>query len=274
MMRKYKFSGTFYSNDRQELQKQVNNYIKAAEIPESVRSGFSYISPHAGYIYSGKTAGYTYKALSLNKNLEIIDTIIIIGPNHTGYGTNIAVSLQDWETPFGILKNDKELSLQISKVDEIEINEIAHINEHSIEVQLPFLNFLVPDKKFCFICMLDQSLGASIKLSDAIINAVKKLNRNAIIIASSDFNHYESREICNEKDNKLIKALISLDYKKFNELIIKLNDTVCGFGPITTALLFAKKLGAKKGHLLSYSNSGEETKDYSNVVAYSSLVFK
>ncbi len=272
MVRQDKFSGTFYPKNKEELKKQIYQYIKEAVIPKKLENGLSYVSPHAGYIYSGKTAAYTYKALSLNKNLKSIDTIIIVGPNHTGYGENIAVSFEDWKTPLGILKNNKILSEEISKFN-IKQDEIAHVNEHSIEVQLPFLNIIAPDKKYCFVCMLDQSLDAAVNLSDAIFNAIKKTNTNAIVIASSDFNHYESAEIANKKDTELINALIRLDYKKFNKLIIKLDDTACGFGAITTAVLFAKKQGATNCNLLSYSNSGKETDDYSSVVAYSSLVF-
>lgn len=272
MIRKCKFSGEFYKKNKKELKQQIQYYLEQAKIPD-IKAGISYISPHAGYMYSGKTAAYTFKALLSNKNLSSIDTIIIIGPNHTGYGADIAVSFEDWETPFGILKNNKQLSKEITKFNNIEQDETGHSNEHSIEVQLPFLNIIAPDKKYCFICMLDQSLDASINLANAIFDSAKKINSNVIIIASSDFNHYESANIAKVKDAQLINALESLDYKKFNELIFKLNDTACGFGAITTSLLFAKKQGAKEGKLLYYSDSSNETQDYSSVVAYASFIF-
>jgi len=272
MIRKCKFSGKFYQKNKNELKKQIVSYLDQAKI-SNIKTGISYVSPHAGYIYSGKTAAYTYKALSINKNLDSIDTIIIIGPNHTGYGADIAVSFEDWETPFSILKNNKQLSEELTKFSNIKHDEIAHINEHSIEVQLPFLSVIAPNKKYCFISMLDQSLSASIDLSNAIFDAAKKINSKIIIIASSDFNHYESADIANAKDTKLINALEYLDYKKFNELVFELNDSACGIGAIVTSLLIAKKQGAKKGKLLHYSNSSNETQDYSDVVAYASLVF-
>ncbi len=272
MIRKYRFSGKFYQKNKIKLKKEIISYLDQAKI-SNIKTGISYVSPHAGYIYSGQTAAYTYKALSINENLNSIDTIIVIGPNHTGYGADIAVSFEDWETPFSILKNNKQLSKEITKYSNIKHDEIAQINEHSIEVQLPFLSVIAPNKKYCFICMLDQSLRASIDLSNAIFNAAKKINSKIIIIASSDFNHYESADIANTKDTKLINALKYLNYKKFNELIFELNDTACGIGAITTSLLFAKKQGAKKGKLLHYSNSSSKTQDYSNVVAYASLIF-
>ncbi len=273
MIRKYKFAGSFYPSNKQELITQVNNFIENADVPNTVKSGISYISPHAGYIYSGQTAGYTYKALLKNNIFKSIDTIILIGPNHTGNGSAISVSLQDWETPLGILKNNIILSNHILRFLNAKEEEKGHEQEHSLEVQLPFLNKIAPIKKYCFIAMLDQSMNSSIKLSHAIISATAAADCNAIIIASSDFNHYESSDIAHAKDSELISYLLKMDYINFNNSIFKLSDTICGFGPITTALLFAKNKGVEKAKLLNYSDSGHETKDFTNVVAYASIVF-
>ncbi len=274
-MRTPKFAGSFYPSNKELLSKSVNEALNAAEVPAKAVSGaLSYVAPHAGYAYSGATAGFTYKALLLNKRLEGIETIVVIGPNHTGMGQAISVSLEDWKTPLGVSENDRELSKAICGFsDYVSLDEEAHSKEHSIEVQLPFLQLVAPGKKLCMICMGDQSPEASRILSDAIINAAKKLKRSITVIASSDFDHYEPSETAREKDAQLHNAMKRMDCEKFDSLLHSLNDTACGHGPITVAMVFAKEKGAGKGIILKYSNSGDQTGDYSSVVAYSSAVF-
>ena len=273
-MRKNVFSGSFYSSDGRRLISFINGAINSASVPIEANNAVSYVAPHAGYIYSGKTAAFTYKAMLSNPDIKKVDSVIVVGPNHTGMGQPISISYEDWETPLGICKNDKELSKEITdSSDHINIDEYAHENEHSIEVELPFMQHVIPGKKFSFVCMGDQSIEASELLTDAIIKASEKLKRNITIIASSDFNHYESADIAKRKDSALLNKISILDYKNFNKLVYELNDSACGFGPITVAMLFAKHAGAKKGIVLRYSNSGESTGDYSSVVAYSSVAF-
>ena len=274
-MRAPKFAGSFYPSDRKELSGFIMKALASAKIPvNEVKAARSYVAPHAGYIYSGATAGFTYKALSSNKHLKGIETIVVIGPNHTGLGEAISVSLEDWKTPLGISENDRELSKAICGFsDYISINEDAHSEEHSIEVQLPFIQIAAPGKRLCMICMGDQSLEASKILSDAIIKAAERLKRGITIIASSDFDHYEPGETARKKDTQLHDAIKDLDCKRFNGLLHSLDDTACGHGPITVAMIFAKAMGAGKGIILKYSNSGDQTGDYASVVAYSSIAF-
>ncbi|MGC8568150.1 MAG: AmmeMemoRadiSam system protein B [Candidatus Micrarchaeia archaeon] len=272
-MRKYKFADYFYPSDKRKLLEFINWAYSKAEVGNEAAEAKAYVAPHAGYSYSGVIAAYTYKALLMKKDLDKLDTIIIIGPNHTGLGEAVSISKEDWETPFGVYKNDIELSLEIGKKDSMSIDEEAHKEEHSIEVQLPFLDSLRDTKKFCFICMGDQSLEYSQKLAEAIVNSAAKLNRNITVIASSDFNHYEAASIASEKDGKLLEALQNIDYKSFNKLVEETADTICGFGPITVALLFAKSRNARKGVILKYGNSGDTTGEYESVVAYASIAF-
>jgi MEMO1 family protein len=272
-MRKSAFDGTFYPSTKEQIWEFVRTSVKKAKIDKKAASAFAYVAPHAGYIYSGKSAAFTYKAIVSNPQIKKVETIIFVGPNHTGVGPAISLSIEDWETPLGIARNDVELSKAIAAQNpkEIEIDEHAHENEHSIEVQIPFAQDLLPDKKMVFICMGDQSLKSSELLSSAIIKAVESLKREVIVIASSDFNHYESAEISQEKDSRLLDAIASLDYKKFNRRVYEVKDSICGFGPITVAMLFAIHRGATNGIILNYTNSGGETGDYSSVVAYSAI---
>jgi AmmeMemoRadiSam system protein B len=274
-MRDYAFAGSFYPNGEKETSSMVYKFIENASVDKTAANRLiSYAAPHAGYIYSGRTAGYTYKALSLRSDIDDIETVAIVGPNHTGYGRPVSVSLQSWSTPIGEITNDKEFARSMAESsDAIEIDETAHVQEHSIEVQLPFLQRVAPEKKAVFICMGDQSLEYSKHVSDAILHAEKSLGRKITVIASSDFNHYESASVAKRKDMPLIEAINEMNAVKFNRLVEELDDSACGFGPITVSMLYAKAHGGSEGVLLNYSNSGDATKDYSSVVAYASIGF-
>lgn len=273
-MRRSVFDGSFYMRDRKKLEEFIKTAMGEAKVRQGVGNAVSYVAPHAGYVYSGKAAAFTYKAMKENKRLEGTSTIIIVGPNHTGTGKPISVSMEDWKTPLGTAMNDTELSKAIAEDSErIWIDEQAHANEHSIEVQLPFIKCLFPEKKFVFICMGDQSTGSSEILAKSIINRVKKLKRNVFMVASSDLTHYEPADIAKVKDSKLLGAAMALDWKGFNRVVRDTNHTACGFGPMTVAMIFAKHEAAKEGIVLRYCNSGDITKDYQSVVAYASMAF-
>ncbi len=273
-MRKSRFAGSFYPSDKAAILEFVDTALREAKVESKPNEHIAYVAPHAGYAYSGKCAAYTYRALELNMRMPEMDTVIIIGPNHTGMGKAIAVSLDDWETPVGTSINDSELSGRITESsNDITIDETAHAEEHSIEVQLPFLQRLFPDKKIVPVCMGDQSLEACELLSDAIVKSVESLKRKAIIIASSDLDHYESAKVAERKDSALLEAAKTLDHERFRSLVYELEDSACGLGPITVAMIFAAHMGAKNGRVLRYTNSGESTGDYSSVVGYSSIAF-
>ena len=213
------------------------------------------------------------RAVADDDAARAVDTFIVVGPNHTGYGMPISVSADDWKTPLGVVKNDTELSSMLAEHDGISIDETAHALEHSVEVQLPFLQSVVSRPRCVFVCMGDQSIASSELLAGAIIDASNKLSRKVLVIASSDFNHYESAEVARAKDMPAIEALLGLDYRSFNKILREKDDTACGYGPITVAALFSISYGAKGAKLLKYSNSGEATGDYRSVVAYSSIMF-
>ncbi|MEM3281696.1 MAG: MEMO1 family protein [Candidatus Micrarchaeaceae archaeon] len=273
MLRHPAVAGTFYPNDPASIRKFISNAIEEANLNVDASNALSFVAPHAGYIYSGRIAAYTYKAVRDMLSRRKIDTFVIIGPNHTGYGAPVAISGKDWETPLGVVKNDIELSNKIAEHRFVTIDDDAHEYEHSVEVQLPFLQMVAKEPKCTFICMGDQSLEASRALSSAIMDASNALGRSIAVIASSDFNHYESAKTAEKKDLPAIEYLTKLDYISFNSEISRSGDTACGYGPITVAAITAIERKAKKGILLKYGNSGDETKDYSSVVAYASIIF-
>ena len=266
-------AGTFYPKNKDVLKRDVGRFISETKVGDEISSAVSYVAPHAGYKYSGAVAGFTYKALGMNGALGRVDTFVIIGPNHTGMGYPVSISGVDWDMPFGIVKNDIELSGEIASNDGMAIDEDAHTMEHSIEVQLPFLQEVVSSPQCCFICMGDQSIEYCRMLESAISKSAKRLGRRIIIIASSDMNHYESAEEARKKDLAALDEIAALRPEKFHESIIRSGDSACGFGPIAVSAMFAKGNGAKSGRILKYSNSGDITGDYESVVAYPSIAF-
>ncbi len=273
-MREPAVSGTFYPAEEGKLANFIENAIKDARLSHDTEDAVSYVAPHAGYVYSGRTAAYAFSAMLSKKEIEQTETFVIIGPNHTGNGKPIAVSMQDWSTPLGTIKNDKDLSNLIAKTKGIDKDEAAHKEEHSIEVQVPFVQQLFPDTKGCFICMGDQSIEAAGLLSDAIINAINATGRKVIVLASSDFNHYEPRAIAQRKDKPLFERLEGLDLDGFYRIKKEQNESACGYGPIAVSLLYAQNMhNASRGFLLHNSDSGDETGDTSSVVDYASLCF-
>lgn len=265
--------GTFYQKNTDVLRRDVKRFIADAAVGSEVSNALSYVAPHAGYKYSGAVAGFTYKALGMNRALKEIETFIIIGPNHTGLGYPVSISGADWNMPFGTVENDLELSGEIASHDGMAMDEDAHGMEHSIEVQLPFLQEVVKKPKCCFICMGDQSMDYCRMLKSAISESAKHVGRRIMVIASSDMNHYEPADEARRKDLAALDEIAALRPEKFHEAIIKSGDSACGFGPITVSAMFAKDNGAKSGKILKYANSGDVTGDYESVVAYPSIAF-
>lgn len=275
MVRKPVVADIFYPADAKALSGLVAGFMKKAGAGgNGPGHALSVVAPHAGYVYSGQVAAYSYAALAESHSKERFDSLVIIGPNHTGRGEPIAVSMLDWETPLGTVRNDAELSRRIiDHSDLIFEDEAAHAEEHSVEVQLPFVQQAIGDVRCVFICMGDQSREASELLSKAIFSAAKGAGRNAAVIASSDFDHYEPASVAKAKDMPAIEAIGRLDTDGFGSLLFRSGDTACGYGPISVAARFAKARGASEGRLLKYASSGDVTRDYSSVVAYASIAF-
>ena len=272
MTRKPVFAGTFYPGDPRELDALMTKQLLKADAG-ALAGCKAFVAPHAGYTYSGQVAAHTYAALRQAHSKAKFDSLVVIGPNHTGYGEPIAVSLEDWQTPLGFVRNDRMMSETMAAMPDIRADEIAHAFEHSVEVQLPFIQKSIGDVACVPVCMGDQSYQASIALVNAVLGAAKITKRKIAVIASSDFNHHESADTAKRKDMPAIESLLKLDPETFHELIRKNNDSACGYGPITVSAIFARRMGAKAGALLNYANSGDVTNDYGSVVAYASLVF-
>jgi len=273
-------AGRFYEADAEELRAQIKSCflhkLGPGKLPEvnfhsTPRKIVGLICPHAGYMYSGPVAASSFYQLAIDGKP---DTVILMGPNHTGYGSALSMMTQGtWQTPLGNVEVDTALADQIkAETGVIDVDEVAHRYEHSIEVQLPFLQFLYGDKfKIVPICFLMQDYDSAVEVGRALEEALDATN--TVVIASSDMTHYEPAKKAAEKDQAALKAVADLDAKRFYETVEARNITACGYAPITALITYASGVCAK-AELLNYHNSGDVTGDHSSVVGYAAVSFK
>ena len=268
-------AGSFYPSGEETLRKEVEGcFSKGAGSPKlgNKKGLLAVVSPHAGYVYSGWVAAYAYKEIA--ENFSQPPTFIILGPNHTGRGSGVALSQEDWETPLGVAHNDKELGQLIQQNSKIlDFDEAAHEGEHSIEVQLPFLQFIYRNFKFVPICIGLGDYGTAEDIAHAILKASQAAKREVFVIASSDFTHFEDAQSAKQKDGLAIKHIERLDAKNFLKEVETNDMSICGYAPIMVATIYSKLMGGKEAKVLKYANSGDVTKDYNEVVAYCSVAF-
>ena len=270
-------AGAFYPADPQELKELIRaSYLHrlgpgGEPPPEYLSSGVvPCLSPHAGYVYSGAVAAHTYLHVSSLRNPELV---VIVGPNHYAVGSGVATFKEGrWETPLGPVSVDAEAARKIVESTGIlDFDPSAHRMEHSLEVQLPFLQHIYGEFSMLPISLGFQDIETARTLGEGIANLLE--GRDAVLIASSDLTHYETAEQARSKDTQLLNRVEALDLEGFYGTLERLNVTACGYGAIATVIQACKKLGFKKGELLKYSNSGETTRDMNEVVGYASLRF-
>lgn len=272
-------AGVFYAGTAESLKKQIEecflHSLGPGKIPKVAEAGarriVGLVSPHAGYMYSGPVAAHAYYSLALDGKPDVV---IVLGPNHTGYGSALAIMNDGfWRTPLGDVEVDGETANRIAKETRIvDVDDSAHRYEHSIEVQLPFLQYLFGSKfKIVPICFLMQDLHSAMEVGRGLAEAL--VGRNALIIASSDMTHYEPQRSAEKKDRLALQAVEALDETKFYSIIEEHRITACGYGPIVALITAAKALGAKEAKLLCYKTSGDVIGDYSAVVGYAAVQF-
>ena len=273
--RKPAVSGMFYAGTARELKEQIEWCYKHELGPGAVprvnsrglREIVAIVVPHAGYYYSGPVAAHAYNELADD---GVPDTAVILGPNHTGYGHPVSVWVGAvWNTPFGEVEINEALARRLLG-GVIEADETAHMHEHSIEVQLPWLQHLYESVRIVPIAMLAQD----IETARAVGKAISRSGDNLIIMASSDFTHYEPHNIAMERDGSVIEAIVNLDEEELYERCQRLNCTMCGYGPVASVIVAAKEMGAKRASLLKYATSGDTSGDFSQVVGYGSIVIR
>lgn len=240
-------------------------------VEDGLRNVVGLICPHAGYMYSGSVAAHAYYNLAVDGKPDVV---VIFGPNHTGRGSALALMSEGvWRTPLGDVEIDTLTAKQI--VDEshiVDVDDSAHTFEHSIEVQLPFLQYLYGSAfKFVPICFLMQDLESSREVGRAVAKALS--GKNSLIIASTDMTHYEPHEQAQRKDKMAIDAVAKMDEELYYSTVESQNISTCGYGPTVAVITAAKLLGAKRAQLLCYKTSGDMISDFSSVVGYASMSF-
>ena len=273
-------AGAFYEGNAESLKRQIESCFLhefgPKKLPSIVKTELmkivGLVCPHAGYMFSGPVAAHAYYALASNGKPEVF---VIFGPNHTGYGSALAVMNEGfWHTPLGNVEVDGEIANQIvHESGIIDVDDSAHRFEHSIEVQLPFLQFLYGSKfKIVPVCFLMQDLSSAREVGRAVAKVLA--DKKAVIIASSDMTHYEPHERAIRKDRMALEAVKAMDEARFYSIIESQQITACGYGPIAALITAAKILGAKEAKLLCYKTSGDVIGDYSSVVGYAAVSFK
>jgi len=293
-------AGAFYAGSPELLREQLEwcftDRLGPGSLPkvreEPLEDPVGLVSPHAGYQYSGPVAAWAFHLLA---ELGRPETAVIVGTNHTGLGPPISIWIEGrWETPLGQMEIDTELARAIMEAEAKEgegrgligESEAAFLREHSVEVQLPFLQFLFggtelepearakTDVRFVPLVCLDQRAEAASALGRALAGALQQIERSVVLIASSDFTHYEPHEVACRKDREAIERILELDLPGFYEVIRRSRVTICGYGAIAAVMEAARLLELKETKLLRYATSGEVTGDLSGVVGYASIALQ
>lgn len=273
-------AGMFYAGTSQALKAQIEgcftHKLGPGELPKvadkDLQSVVGLVSPHAGYMYSGPVAAHAYYHLAMDGKPDVV---VIFGPNHYGLGSVLATMKEGiWRTPLGDVEIDARTADEILHESRIiDVDDSAHAREHSIEVQLPFLQYLYGSAfRFVPVCFLMQDLESCREVGQAVAKALS--GKNALVVASTDMTHYEPKERAERNDKMAINAVLKLEEEQFHSTIESRYISACGYGPVVAAMTAAKALGARKAQLLCYKTSGDVTGDFSSVVGYASVSFK
>ena len=282
MLRRPAVAGSFYPRNPEDLKKLIEDcFLDEAgvcKIPElNSFTGSDYpinvMVPHAGYQYSGAIASHSYCQIVQNGFPEVF---IILSPNHTGLGSEISVFNEgQWITPLGTVDVEDEFADAIISASDIAVPDFnAHLYEHSIEVQLPFLQYFSNDFKIVPITMGSQTFSASSDLANAIYEAANKLNKSYCVIASTDLSHFNNQEKANKVDGFVLEDIGEMNEFKLFEEVVQYNITMCGYGPVITTISLSKRTDKTDCEILAYRTSGDVTGDFSSVVGYASGIFK
>ena len=264
MIRHPAVAGQFYPSRPDELERDVRKFLVAGEESPAIGA----VVPHAGYVYSGPVAGAVYARMTLPRRA------IVLCPNHTGLGAPAALDPSDaWRTPLGDVPlaralADRLLALAPTLEEDLE----AHRREHSLEVQLPFLQVRRPDVEIVPVSLGEASLPLCREVGEALATLVREEEDPPVVFASSDMNHYESREVGRAKDDLALARVEAIDAEGLFHTVLARSISMCGFLPATALLFAARALGASRAEVAARRDSGDETGDDSSVVGYAGVV--
>ena len=262
-------AGSWYTDVPEALRSEIDGYLKKASIGEIPRKPAALISPHAGYMFSGKVAAYAYKAVSV----RTYSTVVVISPSHRAYFPNVSVwSRGSFETPLGKIEIDEPLCEKLLQTSAVFTDDTRpHSAEHALEIQLPFLQTVLPPFKLCPLIMGRQDLDLCWGLSTALASSIENPD-DVLIVASSDLSHFHPGRQAEEMDSAVARRIEEFDVEGLSRDIDASKCEACGGGPIMTALLYAKSLSRTGVKILKYAHSGHITGDNSSVVGYLSAV--
>jgi hypothetical protein len=267
MQRKAAVAGQFYPGQEPELRRMVQDYMPSGL---AVQPAIGILSPHAGYIYSGAIAGATFA------RVDVPQRVVILGPNHHGLGHPAAVYPDgSWWTPLGETSIDAELAAAIcDQCPELVKDAFAHRLEHSLEVQLPFIQVKAPQATIVPICLGALPLDDLLSLGEGLGRVLAAFPGKVLMVASSDMSHYLAGDVAREKDHRALAPLLALDPETLYRTVREERISMCGMMPAVVMLAAARQLGAQKAELVRYGNSGEVTGDQSQVVGYAGVIVR
>ncbi|MCX5696115.1 MAG: AmmeMemoRadiSam system protein B [Candidatus Omnitrophica bacterium] len=262
-------AGQFYPASAADIKKVINGFLDSKS---SKVNAIACMLPHAGYKYSGKVAAQTLAGINIR------DKVILLGPNHTGFGEAYSIMAEgSWVTPLGQVNIDAQLAKNIlGSCGYLKNDFLAHAQEHSLEVQLPLLQYFKKSFEIVPIAFMSDDLTVLKKIGEDISRVIKKnsLEDKVLLLASSDMTHYEPQEKAETKDKIAIDAILELDPDKLLEVIGQYNISMCGYAPVIVMLSAARALGAKTARLANYQTSSEATGDRSSVVGYAGIILE
>ncbi|MEO8190911.1 MAG: AmmeMemoRadiSam system protein B [Acidobacteriota bacterium] len=258
-------AGMFYEGDPGKLRRDVETLLPP-DVPES--GAFGAIVPHAGYVYSGPVAGEVYARLRIPSN------VVLLCPNHTGRGAAASLDPSNaWRTPLGDVPVNRRLASRLAELaPSLAEDSAAHAKEHSLEVQLPFLQVRRPDVTIVAVCLGAPDLGLCREVGQALARLREEEPEPPLLLASSDMNHYESREVGSRKDALALARIEAIDPEGLFATVLAESISMCGFLPATALLFAARAAGAGSANVISRRDSGDETGDTSSVVGYAGVI--
>jgi AmmeMemoRadiSam system protein B len=262
-------AGRFYPGRPETLSRDLEKYLgPEPENAEKIENAWGCVVPHAGYMYSGHVAGAVYRRLPARASY------VILCPNHTGRGAPLAMmSAGSWQTPLGQVAIDSALAKSVRQGCHLVTDDAAaHADEHSLEVQLPFLQRMVKTFSFVPIAIGVGGFASLESLGHGLAQAARRYDQPFLVVASSDMNHYEPDGITRVKDRKAIERILELDAAGLYDVLRREDISMCGYGPAIAMLTFAKDMGARKAELIKYATSADTSGDRSAVVGYAGII--
>ena len=257
----------FYEARPDRLERDVRSLLPDRE---PAGRAFGAVVPHAGYVYSGRVAGAVYGRVA------IPGACVVVCPNHTGRGAPAALDPSDaWRTPLGDVPVSSRLSARLRELSpSLRPDAEAHRREHSLEVQLPFLQVLRPGVELVPVCLGEPSLALCQEVGEALARLCEQEPEPPLLLASSDMNHYESRAVGKAKDDHALACTEALDPEGLFRTVLTEEISMCGFLPVTALLFAARKSGGRSATVVARADSGDQTGDSSSVVGYAGLVLQ